>query len=155
MVKPKLKPYLRRGYPILLAQLSQLVRLSVQDPNIGALVLYGSIARLTPHWSSDVDVLLLCQKPQAFIWAGEASQQGMYLIVEVTSPEEEWSLAPQVTDLAASDLSPTLLANIAHDGVLLYQRAGTTLPPAMVGLLPYERWMERVQRRLGAPLAMP
>jgi hypothetical protein len=154
MAKPKLEPHLYRGYPLLLTQLRHLVRLSAQDANIGALILYGSLARLTPHESSDVDLLVLCQEPQAFIDAEEASGRGMYMIVEVTHPAEVWSLAPQVTDMQASDLSPVLLANIAHDGVLLYQRGGATLPPALAKLVPQERWMERVQRLLSASLTV-
>ena len=49
-----------RGFPTLLEQIRRLVALVPQDTNIGALILYGSIARLTPRNSSDADLLVLC-----------------------------------------------------------------------------------------------
>jgi hypothetical protein len=138
-----------RGYAVLQDQLSRLVtQARTQDPNIGALILYGSLARLKPHKTSDVDLLVLCWQPRAFIEAEEASGRGMYLIVEVTSPDEEWSLSPMVTNLHTSDLPAALLANIAQEGVLLYQQRGITLPPVLGELVPYERWAERVAGKL-------
>lgn len=142
----------RRGYAVLLTQISRLVMLARQDSNIGAMILYGSLARLNPHLTSDVDLLLLCKEPQAFIQAEEASGQGMYMIVEATSPDEEWPLAPQVTDLSASDLPAALLANIAEDGILLYQREGTVLPCALAESRPYEHWLARVENLMDLQL---
>lgn len=135
----------QRGYAVLLTQISRLMAMAHQDPNIGAMLLYGSLARLRPHLTSDVDLLVLCQEPQAFIQAKEASGRGMYMMVEATSPTEEWPLSPLVTDLGASDLPVALLTNIAEDGVLLYQREGITLPRALAELTPYERWVARVE----------
>jgi predicted nucleotidyltransferase len=142
----------QRGYAVLLTQISRLVMLARQDSNIGAMILYGSLARLNPHLTSDVDLLLLCKEPQTFIQAEEASGRGMYMIVEATSPEEEWPLAPQVTDLGASDLPIDLLNNIAKDGVLLYQGEGTALPGAMAELTPYEHWVARVENLMDLQL---
>ena len=135
----------RQGYSVLLTQISRLVTLARQDPNIGGMLLYGSLARLSPNLTSDVDLLVLCQEPQAFIQAEESSGRGMYMMVEATSPDEEWPLSPLVTDLSASDLPVALLNNIAEDGVLLYQREGATLPRALAGLASYERWLVRVE----------
>jgi hypothetical protein len=135
----------RRAYTVLLSQISHLVTLARQDPNIGAMLLYGSLARLTPHLTSDVDLLVLCQEPQGFIQAEESSGRGMYMMVEATSPDEEWPLSPLVTDLGASDLPVALLNNIAEDGILLYQREGTVLPRALAEAAPYERWVARIE----------
>lgn len=148
----KAADHYQRGYAVLLTQISRLVMLARQDSNIGALILYGSLARLSPRLTSDVDLLLLCKEPQAFIRAEEASGRGMYMMVEATSPDEEWSLAPQVTNLSASDLPAALLANIAEDGVLLYQRKGIELPGAMAKLMPYERWLARVENLMDLQL---
>lgn len=135
----------QQGYVVLLTQISQLVTMARQDANIGAMLLYGSLARLSPRLTSDVDLLILCQEPQAFIQADETSGRGMYMMVEATSPNEEWPLSPLVTDLGASDLPVPLLNNIAEDGVLLYQREGTALPRTLARVAPYERWMSRVE----------
>lgn len=137
---------------MLLTQISRLVMLARQDSNIGAMILYGSLARLSPHLTSDVDLLVLCQEPQAFIQAEEASGRGMYMMVEATSPDEEWPLAPQVTDLSASDLPAALLANITEDGILLYQREGTVLPRALAESRPYEHWLARVENLIDLQL---
>lgn len=140
----KAKRY-QRAYAVLLAQISQLVALARQDANIGAMLLYGSLARLNPRLTSDVDLLILCQEPQAFIQADEASGQGMYMMVEATSSAEEWPLSPLVTDFNASDLPDALLANIAQDSVLLYQREGTTLPRALAEPRLYKYWAAQVE----------
>lgn len=137
---------------MLLTQINRLMQAARQDSNIGAMILYGSLARLSPHLTSDVDLLLLCKEPQAFIQAEEASGRGMYMLVEATSPDEGWSLAPQVTDLSASDLPAALLANIADDGILLYQREGIALPGALAKLTPYERWAARVENLMDLQL---
>jgi predicted nucleotidyltransferase len=137
------------SYAVLRDQISRLVALArTQDSNIGAMVLYGSIARLRPHRNSDVDLLILCWEPRAFIEAAEDSGRGIYLIVEVTRPDEEWSLSPMVTDLHVSDLPEALLANIVQEGVLLYQQEGITLPNVLAELIPSERWAERVAEKL-------
>ncbi len=140
-----------RGYPTLIDQINRLVNLVREhDPNMCALILFGSTARLTPHWASDADLLILCQRPDQFssYALGEQQDRGVYLIVEATSEHDEWPFAMLVSDLQASDLSPALLANIAREGVLLYQREGTALPPALAKLLPYEAWLRKVQALL-------
>lgn len=48
----------------------------------------------------------------------------------------------------ASDLDEDFLANVARDGVLLYQQEGTPLPPALAGLQPFSAWQERVNALL-------
>jgi predicted nucleotidyltransferase len=122
----------------------------VHDPNICALILFGSTARLTPHRFSDADLLILCQRPQEFdsLYLGDQKYRGVALIVEAISAEDEWSFASLVSDLQVSDLSTDLVANIARDGVLLYQREGVPLPPALTNLQPYEAWVKRVEALL-------
>lgn len=136
-----------RGFPALLEQIRRLVALAPQDTNIGAIILYGSTARLAPRSSSDADILVLCQNPQRFNKEAD-DQRGFALILEATSAADEWPFAPYVTDLAGSDLPPALLRNIARDGVLLYSRPGLALPPALARVRSYEDWQERVQTLL-------
>ncbi|HEY7355773.1 MAG TPA: nucleotidyltransferase domain-containing protein [Ktedonobacterales bacterium] len=137
----------RRGFPALLEQIRRLVALAPQDANIGAIILYGSTARLAPRSSSDADVLVLCREPQRFNKEAD-DQHGFALILEATSAADEWPFAPYVTDLAASDLPPALLRNIARDGVLLYCQPGMVLPPTFATVQPYTAWQERVQALL-------
>lgn len=140
-----------RGYPTLIDQINRLIDLvKAHDPNLCALILFGSTARLTPHWASDADLLILCQRPREFdsLHLGEQQDRGVYLIVEATSEYDEWPFATLVSDLQGSDLSPALLTNIAREGVLLYQREGTALPPTLANLLPYEAWLRKVQTLL-------
>ncbi|HEY7346952.1 MAG TPA: nucleotidyltransferase domain-containing protein [Ktedonobacterales bacterium] len=136
-----------RGFPALLDQIRRLVALAPQDTNIGAIILYGSTARLAPRSSSDADVLVLCQNPQRFN-KEEDERQGFSLMLEATSAADEWPFTPYVTDLAGSDLAPALLRNIARDGVLLYGRSGLVLSPALAKVRPYRVWQERVQALL-------
>jgi hypothetical protein len=133
-----------RGLPTLLEQIRRLVALVPQDTNIGALILYGSTARLTPRYSSDADVLVLCRDSRRFN-KEEHDRQGFSLILEATSAADEWPFAPYVTDIEGSDLSPALVKNIARDGVLLYCRPGLTLPPALAKVRPYQTWQKQVQ----------
>ena len=68
----KVRSY-ERAYAVLLTQINQLVSLARRDANIGAILLYGSLTRLNPRLTGDVDLLIHCQEPQAFIQADEAS----------------------------------------------------------------------------------
>jgi hypothetical protein len=140
--------YLAHGYHVLLEQLDQLSPfLGQKDPNVGAVILFGSTARLTPRWASDVDVLFLCRSPHAFI-APERTGMGMALFADLTRPDQEWAFIPVVSDLEGSDLPEALLANIAQDGVLVYQCLEVELPPALARLPRYAQWRERVQHLL-------
>lgn len=130
------------GYRVLLDQLAQLARLSQDDENVGVVILFGSTARLTPNNESDADLLFLCHDTRAFIAPAEG--RGMSLLGEITRPGEEWGLIPVVSDLCASDLPPALVANIAREGVLVYQQPGVTLPAAFVQVQPYASWFGHV-----------
>lgn len=152
-----------RGYPTLIDQIKRLVDLvQAHDPNICALVLFGSTARLTPHRTSDADMLILCRHPKEFdsLYLGDQRDRGVYLIVEAVGVYDEWSFASLVSDLQISDLSPDLIANIARDGVLLYQREGVALPSTLAHLQPYDTWLKRVDtllercRRLAQPASV-
>jgi hypothetical protein len=79
---------------------------------------------------------------------GDQRDRGVYLIVEARGVDDEWSFASLVSDLQISNLSPDLIANIARDGVLLYQREGVALPAALAHLQPYESWLKRVDALL-------
>jgi hypothetical protein len=149
--------YLAHGYHVLLDQLNQLsASLGQQDPNIGAVILFGSIARLTPRWESDADLLFLCSAPHAFI-TPERAGIGMALFADLTRPDQEWSFIPVVSDLSGSDLPEALLTTIAHDGVLVYQRPGVVLPQPLAQVRPYADWLAQVQLLLERtrPIAPP
>ena len=127
---------LLQGYRVLAHQLIELAELIGQrDPNIGTVLLFGSTARLNAHEASDVDLLFLCFDPRVFT-APPREGVGMSLLVDITSPEEEWGLVPVVTDLCASDVSEALLANVARDGVVVYHLPSASLPPVLAQVPP-------------------
>jgi predicted nucleotidyltransferase len=147
---------LLQGYRVLASQLIELAQVVDQrDPNIGAVLLFGSTARLDAHEASDVDLLFLCFDPHVFT-APPHEGVGMSLLVDITSPEEEWGLVPVVTDLCASDVSEALLANIARDGVVVYQLPSVSLPRVLAQVPPLASWLAQVQRLLHeeAPLTL-
>ncbi len=137
---------LQTGYTILGLELEHLARLFPQDENVLALILFGSVARLAPHHASDVDLLVLCQTPEQFFSQGE--RLGASLLIEAMQGREVWGLSPLVSDQQGSDLTEALLANIAQDGVLVYQQAGFKLPPALAYLQPYDHWYARIRQAL-------
>ncbi len=147
MLNPKQRRLYQRGYAGLLAQITRLVQLApAPDSNIGALVLYGSTARLEPHRDSDADLLvLLCD------W--ERRDQGSDVIVEASSIEDVWPFSPLRTNLQVSNLPAELLDQIAQDGVLLYLRPGLQLPATLQSLRSYADWREQVQRLLQQPIS--
>jgi hypothetical protein len=147
MLNPKQRRLYQRGYTGLLTQIERLVQLvQAPDSNIGALVLYGSTARLEPHRDSDADlIVLLCD------W--ERRDQGRDLIVEVSSIYDVWPLSPLRTDLQARNLPEELLEQIAQDGVLLYLRPGLQLPAALQSIQPYEQWRGQVERLVQQPIS--
>lgn len=146
---------LLQGYRVLANQLIELAELIGQrDPNIGAVLLFGSTARLDAHEASDVDLLFLCFDPRVFT-APPREGMGMSLLVDIISPEEEWGLVPVVTDLCASDVSEALLANVARDGVVVYHLPSVSLPPVLTQVPPLASWLAQVQRLLREEAPLP
>jgi predicted nucleotidyltransferase len=147
MLNAKQQQLYQRGYAGLLAQITRLIQLAqAPDSNIGALVLYGSTARLEPHRDSDADLLvLLCD------W--EQRSQGSAVVVEASSIEDVWPFSPMRTDLQATNLPEDLLEQIAQDGVLLSLRPGLQLPAALQSIQTYEQWHGQVQRLVQLPIS--
>ncbi len=140
-----------REYPRLLRQVRRLIELVPQDPNVVLLALFGSTARLEPDPYSDSDLLILLHNPRE-LYALDKTARIVQLIGEAEeAPYEEWCDWPfsgMVGNAQGSDLDADFLANVAHDGVLLYQQEGMPLPPALAGLAPFDAWLERVQALL-------
>lgn len=139
-------------YPRLLRQVHTLVKLvSEQDTNVASLVLYGSAARLEPHAFSDADLLLLLHNPRLIYEIGKTARI-IQLIGEAQIPPDDdwcsWTFSGMLGNAQASDLDEDFLANVASDGVLLYQQEGTSLPPALAELQPFPAWLERVNALL-------
>ncbi len=137
-----------REYPYLLRQIRRLVELvRAQDPNVALLVLFGSTARLEPGPYSDSDLLILLYNPRV-IYEPDKTAKIIRLIGEAEeAPYEEWCDWPfsgMVSDAQGSDLDADFLENVGTHGVLLYQQAGATLPPALTRLQPFDVWLERV-----------
>lgn len=134
-----------REYPLLLQQIEWLIALAREEPNIAALVLFGSTARLEPGATSDADLLALLHNPYLSLPGNTWPQ-----IVDVVVKAEEdsscsWPFSIVDGDAQASDLDPDFLENVARDGVLLYQQEGVSLPVALRSLQPYEHWLKRVE----------
>lgn len=139
-------------YPRLLRQIRTLVKLvPEQDTNVASLVLYGSAARLEPHAFSDADLLLLLHNPRVIYAIGKTARI-IQLIGEAQIPPDDewasWTFSGMLGNAQASDLDEDFLANVARDGVLLYQQEGTPLPPTLADLQPFSVWLERVNALL-------
>ena len=141
-----------RHYPRLLRQIHALVQLvQEQDPNVALLVLYGSTARLEPHAFSDADLLLLLHNPRVIYEIGKTAKV-VHLIGEAQIPPDDkwcdWTFSGMLGNAEASDLDEDFVANVAGDGILLYQQEGVSLPPALAGLQTFSAWQERVNTLL-------
>jgi hypothetical protein len=147
MLTPKQRRLYQRGFAGLLTQIAHLVQLAeAPDSNIGALVLYGSTARLEPHRDSDADLLVLLGD-----W--ERRSQVSALIVEASSIHDIWPFSPLRTTLQVGNLPLDLLEQIAQDGVLLYLRPGVPLPPVLRSIHSFEHWRTRVEHLLQQPVS--
>jgi Polymerase beta, Nucleotidyltransferase len=126
-----------------------------RDPNILAIILYGSIARLTPHRMSDLDVFLIVQDEAQFASAPAASgdRRGIALLSEAEYPAYPemvaWSFSPLAWAVdQLTHVEETLVENIGRDGVLVYSRGSwplPTLPSPWKALASYPQWKQRVE----------
>ena len=141
-----------REYPLLLRHIRALVKLvQEQDPNVASLVLFGSTARLEPHAFSDADSLLLLHNPRVIYEIGKTARIIQLIGDAQIPPDDEWgswTFSGMLGNAQASDLDDDFLANVASDGVLLYQQEDTPLPPALACLQPFSAWLERVDALL-------
>jgi len=143
--------YLRQ-YPRLIRQINRLVELvQREDPNVALLALFGSTARLEPRAISDADVLVLLHDSRSLHEVGKTAKILRLLGIAEDAPQQEWcdwSFSMIDGNAQASDLDEDFVSIVGQDGVLLYQQAGASLPPALAALTPYAVWLERVQTLL-------
>lgn len=141
-------------YPRLLETLHRIIT-GIQwsgEAGVSSLILFGSIARLTPHIYSDTDMLVLFA--HATGWAEFDTPLRATLRI-IRSAEDKtvdehyrWRILPIPTDAQASDLDPDFLESVGRDGVLLYQRDGFTRPAPLQSLTPFSEWEARVRQLL-------
>ncbi len=132
-------------YPRALAELHCLARLAAeQDPNVTAIILFGSVARGTPHDGSDIDVLLLLRDVPRFFACDHATlliQTGNCIAPNAIP---QWGLAPILGASDLHDLDADFIACIAVDGVLLYKNVDVTLPPVLDHLHSFAVWERNI-----------
>ncbi|MGH2514745.1 MAG: nucleotidyltransferase family protein [Ktedonobacterales bacterium] len=141
-------------YPRLIETLRRIVTRaeSSERAHISSLILFGSVARLTPHLNSDTDVLVLFTRVSD---RAEWNSNITATLRIIRGAEDEtmdenyrWHIVPIPADAHASDLDPDFLENVARDSVLLYQRDGYTRPAPLQSLEPFADWQARVRRLL-------
>jgi predicted nucleotidyltransferase len=145
-------------YPRLIETLRRIIAgiQSSEEADVSSLILFGSVARLTPHIYSDTDMLVLFA--HATNWAEFDVPLRATLHIIRTAEEEtvderyRWRILPIPADAQASDLDPDFLKEVGREGVLLYQRDGFIRPDSLKSLEPFSQWETRV-RRLLATLA--
>jgi predicted nucleotidyltransferase len=154
MSEPDRVDLYQHEYPRLVETLRRLiagVRRGEGGP-VTLLVLYGSIARLTPWWGSDTDVLVL----YASLNAGEEWEMYVTSFIHLArSIEDElvdehyrWPIMMMPDDATASHMDEDFLANVGQDGVLLFEAEGADRPAALRNLRSFDAWQEDVRRLL-------
>lgn len=121
----ELPPWLDHETSVLIQEAIEL--LAARHPDLVAVVLYGSVARheerpLDDLDPSDVDLLAIFDSDRRTIQG-----QGMAIIHTLGMAKDRHLNAPrEVNVLFASrtlqEWDPTFVANVAHDGIVLYQR---------------------------------
>ena len=142
----------RHEYPRLVETLLRLIagiRHGESGP-VTLVVLYGSIARLTPWWGSDTDVLVLYSS----LNAGEEWETYVTSFIhlarliedELVDEHYHWPIMMIPDDAMASHMDEDFLASVGQDGVLLYEAEGAERPAALRDLQSFESWIEDVRR---------
>lgn len=129
---PALPPWLESETSVLIRDLVD--RLVEQHPNILAILLYGSVARHEerplddPH-PSDVDLLVVVDTQDR---RGIRSQEEALFQTMGTAKTRHLDAPRDVNVLFSSRTSqewdPTFIANVRHDGIVLYQRGALPAP---------------------------
>lgn len=143
-------------YPRLIETLRRIIAgiRSSDETDVSSLILFGSVARLTPHIYSDTDMLILFAHATGWAEFETPLRATLHIIRgaedETVDEHYRWRILPIPTDAQASDLDPDFLENVAHDGVLLYQRDGYTRPASLQSLEPFADWETRLRQQLAA-----
>ena len=129
-----LRPFYRTAYPWLWKRLEYLAALvRTTDPNVVAIILYGSVARGVADEQSDVDLLVLVDDEQAYSSLG-SPHAGVRLLTQTYDQVPwptlsfAWAFSPFVDVVDGHYLTEDLIANIQRDGVLVYRRRDVALP---------------------------
>jgi hypothetical protein len=147
-------PFYRIAYPWLWRRLEYLAaRARAADPNVVAIILYGSVARSVADEQSDVDLVILVDDEQAYSSSG-TPHAGVRLLTQTyahvpwPSLSMAWAFSPFVDVVNGPYLTEDLTANIRRDGVLVYRRVDATLPAWATELRPYAEWKDDLATRL-------
>ncbi len=141
--------FLMREYPLLIRRL-QLLKNYVKDngdKRIAAIILFGSIARLTASPNSDTDLLVLLKINGDRTVERDLSHH-FYRVIERAEKasgnnDASWHIVPITGDITGNDLDADFLAQIGEDGVLLYHRRDTPLPSALRHLTSFVAWQKQ------------
>jgi hypothetical protein len=126
--RKRLRPSPRRKRLEYLAALAR-----ATDPNVIAIILYGSVARGVADEQSGVDLVILVADEQAYSSSGSPNS-GVRLLIQTydhvpwPSLSIAWAFSPFVDMVDGHYLTEDLIANIQRDGVLVYRRSDGTLP---------------------------
>ncbi|SRR5579871_1175342 len=138
-------------YPRLIDILQSFISKIQSDPQnqITLVALFGSTARLMAGQSSDADLLVLTTQSESeavldMVQMLRASED------EISDMSNIWHFIPIIGKADASDLDPDFLDGVGHDGVLVYHRDGSPVPPALVHLHPFADWMQDVEALMRA-----
>jgi len=125
---------------------------SSEEADVSSLILFGSVARLTPHMYSDTDMLVLFAHATGWAEFDAPLRATLHIIRsaedETVDERYRWRILPIPADAQASDLDPDFLESVGRDGVLLYQRDGFTRPAPLQSLEPFAEWEARVRQLL-------
>lgn len=123
------------------------------DPNVAAIVLYGSVARGTAHAESDVDLLILVKEERQF-FSPSLPHLGVHMLtltedhVPWSRLDFAWAFSPFVDQLECQYMTDDLIANIQRDGILVHRQPGMRLPFWIEQLHEYGQWKEEMIRQI-------
>jgi predicted nucleotidyltransferase len=141
-------------FPLITTSLRRLrERLAYENDGTLALVLFGSVARLTPTDTSDLDLLALLDHDSPA--SERARADALYnQILEAFYPSgsawTRWGACLITSDARASDLESDFVDVVGQEGVLIYRRDDAELPPALAHLTPVAEWLGRVDALVAA-----
>lgn len=114
-----------------------------------AVVLFGSIARLTASPSSDTDLLVLMETDDNRLLERELSHHFYRLVASAETANRDdgslWHIVLITGNAMGDDLDADFLAQVGQDGVLIYQRPGSTLLEVLQHMNSFADWRDRAQ----------
>ena len=149
--------YRRREYPIVVAALSRFIAgIPAQHPYVSSVVLFGSVARLTPYETSDTDLLVLfdlCGDAGPTSLENRLADAVLATVMQTFYADglqwPQWGISMLTADAQAPGLDSDLLRVIGREGVLLYHMEDSPLPDPLAHLMPLPVWLRRIEGQLG------